>query len=337
MESFDAYAASVKADQTPLLGHVVLYSIFDRRIQHEELKRWFAELSLDPVFLPPLIRPDDAFEKVTGPTGIRVSYPLDPAADSDRHSPRRKAGEATLMVRHVRRDGHEIVRHLVREVRDEAKTTLSYDTRLADCIFRRAPNQVTTAAGAGVLEIKPVHAAIRALPDFERDNVYSLLEEIQDAYAQHCIYLTADKVRALIRAYVEHLNAIKLRPTGGVYFVPLAHEETLDKLRELTLRMGAGSCLWNIPLLDIDQMREMVVSAFTTKVKNDLEKLARDLAAAQDEHAPKATVQALARRFQALKASAAKHSELLSTSQDGTDAALQLVNIQLVSLLASTG
>jgi hypothetical protein len=37
------------------------------------------------------------------------------------------------MIRHVRRDKDQIVRHLVREVRDEAPVKLSYDTRLGAC------------------------------------------------------------------------------------------------------------------------------------------------------------------------------------------------------------
>ncbi len=39
-----------------------------------------------------------------------------------------KGREATLMIRHVSRDNSQIVRHLVREVRDEEATRLTYDT-----------------------------------------------------------------------------------------------------------------------------------------------------------------------------------------------------------------
>jgi hypothetical protein len=81
-------------------------------------------------------------------------------------------------------------------------------------------------------------------------------------------------------------------------------------------------------------MREMIIAAFTTKARDDLSKLAADIAAAQRENASEATVNALYMRFRDLQASAAEHAQLLNTSLDDTTAALQLVNAQLASLLA---
>lgn len=129
-----------------MLGHLVLYSVFDGLVTRDDLERWFTELGLNRALVPPPIRPVDAFEKVTG-RGIRVTYPLDPQLVGRRHRRRRGEApyrEATLMVRHVRRDSDQVVRHLVREVRDEGETRLSYDTCLAQCIFRRdgAPGMV---------------------------------------------------------------------------------------------------------------------------------------------------------------------------------------------------
>jgi hypothetical protein len=84
-------------------------------------------------------------------------------------------------------------------------------------------------------------------------------------------------------------------------------------------------------------MREMVIAAFTTKARDDLSKLAADIAAAQREGASEAALAALHKRFHDLQASAAEHAQLLNTSLDDTTAALQLVNVQLASLLAIAG
>jgi hypothetical protein len=40
-------------EHAPLLGHLVLYSIFDGRVTRDDLARWFTELGLNPAFLPP--------------------------------------------------------------------------------------------------------------------------------------------------------------------------------------------------------------------------------------------------------------------------------------------
>jgi len=333
------YLESMEAEGAPLLGHIVMYSVFEGTVTRDDMTRWFAELGLNPAFVPPPIRPVDAFEKVTGPSGIRVTYPLGTQPPGGRRR-RRQDGqgrEATLMIRPVRRDGGQIVRHLVREVRDEAATALSYDVRLAECTFRR-DGDPAAVPGAGSLQVTPDHAAIRQLPPGEQDTVVAVLAEIRAAYQRGCTYLTADRLRTVIRTYVEALNAIRVRPTGGVYFVHRTHDHALAALRELVRRFGAGSHLARIPLPDQDEQRELIISAFTTKAREDLDRLARDIAAAQrGDQAGEAAVTALHKRFLALQAATAEHAQLLNTSLDDTSAALKLVNAQLASLLAQAG
>jgi hypothetical protein len=335
-DGLDGYLEAIEAEGTPLLGHLVLYSVYEGDVTPAQLDLWFTQLGLDKAFAPGGIRPVDAFEKVTGPAGIRVSYALPADAPRRRRRQDGKGQDATLMIRHVRRDSDVIVRHLVREVRDEASVRLHYDTRLGECVFRRDPDP-KAAPGAGSLQVVPDHAAIRQLPGAERDKVAQVLAEIGDAYRRNCAFLTADRLRAVLRGYIEALNAIRVRPTGGVYFVHRAHDQTLIALRELVSRFGAGSHLSRVPLPDQEEMRQMIIIAFTTRTEEDLDKLARDIAAAQANGASEATITVLHKRFASLQKAAAEHATMLSTSLDDTTAALQLVNVQLASLLARSG
>jgi hypothetical protein len=338
----DAYAESFASGDTPLLGHLVLYSVFDGQVTRDGLARWFTELGLDPKFLPPVLRPVDAFEKVTGPDGVRVAYPLDdPAAYTAAGKPqaRRRRRDrdatvrsATLMVRPVRRDGGQIVRHVVREVRDQENTRLSYDTRIGVCVFHRDNDSETE--GDGILQVEPDRTAIGQLPPPEQDTVRAMLADIEDSYRHRCQYLSADKLRSVIRTYIEHLNAIRVRPTGGVYFIHRQHATTLAALRELVARFGAGSHLARIPLPDQDEMRQMVIGAFTTKAKDDLDKLAADIAAAQRDHKTN-QAEKLYHRFTELHHATTEHATLLSTTLEDTQAALKLVKMQLGGLLAT--
>jgi hypothetical protein len=192
------------------------------------------------------------------------------------------------------------------------------------------PLSYVTASGRG-----PDHAAIRELPSGEQEKVAAVLAEIQAAYRRNCAYLTADRLRTVIRTYVEALNAIRVRPTGGVYFVHRTHDPTLAALRELVRRFGAGSHLARLPLPDQDEQRELIISAFTTKAREDLDKLARDIAAAhRDGETGETPVAALHKRFLSLQAATAEHARLLNTTLDDTGAALKLVNAQLATLLA---
>jgi hypothetical protein len=331
------YLEAMDTEGTPLLGHLVLYSIFDSSVTRDQVEGWFAELGLDAAFLPPPIRDVDAFEKVTGPAGVRVSYPLGQPGARRRRRPGQVLDQvATLMVRHVRRDGRHIVRHLVREVRDERETRLSYDVRLGECVFSRATDS-DGPAGAGTLTVAPDHGAIRELPASEQRQVQALLEQIENAYRRHCTYLGADRLRGVIRSYIEHLNAVRVRPTGGVYFVHRRHAATLAGLRELVRRLGGGSHLVRIPIPDQEEMREMVIAAFVDRTRDDLDRLARDIAETRSAGSGESAIATLHRRFSDLKAATAEHAELLNTSLDDTGAALQLVQAQLASLLVSAG
>ncbi|HEY7201861.1 MAG TPA: DUF6744 family protein [Candidatus Dormibacteraeota bacterium] len=332
------YLEAMETEGAPLLGHLVLYSIFDSSVTRDQLEGWFAELDLDAMFLPPPLRDVDAFERVTGAAGVRVSYPLGDAGGRRR---RRRPGQvldqvATLMVRHVRRDGRHIVRHLVREVRDEHETRLSYDVRLGECVFTRSTDP-DGPAGAGMLTVAPDHGAIRELPPAEQRQVQALLEQIESAYTRHCTFLGADRLRATVRSYIEHLNAVRVRPTGGVYFVHRRHAGVLAGLRELVSRLGGGSHLVRVPIPDQDEMREMVVQAFRERTRDDLDRLARDIVETRSAGAAENAIATLHRRFTDLKAATAEHAQLLNTSLDDTNASLQLVQAQLASLLVAAG
>jgi hypothetical protein len=338
--AFDSYAEALEAGETPLLGHLVLYSIFDGRVTPEKLEKWFDELGLDNGFLPGVLRADAAFEKVTGPAGVRRVYPLDDPTADPRPKSRRKADaigrQATLMVRHVRRDRQEIVRHIVREVRDEQETKLTYDSKLGEAVFRFDAS-AQSAPGAGALRVAPDNGAIAALPEAEQGVVRDLLGEITTAYQHRCTFYSGDRLRAVIREYVEDLGGIKVRPTGGVYFVHRQHADVLAALRTLVSRFGEGSHFVRIPIPDQDEMREMIVTAFTTQARDELNQLATEIAAAHRDGAPDHVVAKLHRRFRDVQKATAEHSELLSTSLDDTTAALDLVKLQLGTLLAGVG
>lgn len=335
--TFDAYAAALESGETPLLGHLVMYSIFDGYVTPDRMENWFRELGLDPAFLPGVLRADAAFEKVTGPAGVRVVYPLDDPTADPKPKSRRKADaiqrQATLMVRHVRRDRREIVRHIVREVRDEQETKLSYDSKLGEAVFR-FDSAAQSSPGDGALHVAPDNSAIAALPEAEQGVVRDMLHEITTAYQHRRTFYSGDKLRAVIREYVEELGGIKVRPTGGVYFVHRQHAATLAALRTLVARFGEGSHFIRIPIPDQDEMREMVIAAFTTQARDELNQLATEIAAAQREGAADHIVQKLYRRFRDVQKATQEHSELLATSLDDTQHALDLVKLQLGALLA---
>ncbi|WP_067819838.1 DUF6744 family protein [Actinomadura kijaniata] len=336
--SLDAYTAAMDDPGAPLLGHVVLYSVFEGRVRHTDLERWFIELGLDAALLPPAIRAIDAFEQVTGARGVNHKYALESGqpATGNSQSARRTSGQAveiTLMWRHVRRDRHSIVRHLVREVRDATHSTLTY-SQVAECEFVR-DTRPGVPRGAGSLRVNPDYSALATLGLREAETVMHLLDEVRTTYQQRCHYYTGDRLRTLVHDYVVHLDAIKVRPTGGVYFVHRAHADILARLRTLVSRLGPKSELSRIPIPDQHEMRSMIETAWANQARDELDRLSHDIVQARRNGASDKAIEALHRRFTALKKSTEQHAQVLSLSLGDTQAALRTVNAQLATLLVS--
>ncbi|MGH3193094.1 MAG: DUF6744 family protein [Streptosporangiaceae bacterium] len=347
----DAFGQYVNAmEAVPRLGYVVWYSVFDGNVMPHTLAAWFTELGLDPALLPRPLRADGAFEVAT--SNATASYPVPgraaasaPAASAPAAPARRGRRDApadktvTLMVRRVRRDAAAIVCHLVREVRDAGASTLRYKTELAEVTFARDQRK-GAAPGAGTLQVTPHPDAI---PPREQEQVTALLDELSAEFSRRSRYLTGDQIRAMLRAYVESLNAIRIRPTGGVYFVHQHNHGTLAALRTLLTRFGAGSNLVCVPLPDQDELREMVIEAWRAKQREDMQKLSADIAAAQAAATARggqiaqATAESLYGRFRALQAETSQHSQLLSTDLADADAAMNLAGAQVMALLAQVG
>src|SRR5260370_26251867 len=144
------------------------------------------------------------------------------------------------MIRHVSRGKDRIVRHLVREVREEEQVRLSYDARLAVITFVRDGGE-NAAAGAGALKIEPDRESIAALPGPEQQQVTEVLDEVRQAFDRGRLFLSADKLRSVVRTYIESLRPIRVRPTGGGDFVSRQPPAQLWGLRGRGARFGAAS------------------------------------------------------------------------------------------------
>lgn len=335
-QGLEGYAQQI-ASGGAILGYVVLYSVCVGEVTPQQAEQWFAELGLDKSLLPPALRPIDAFEKITGPDGVQDSYSVaDPTAVRQRGERRRRAAGqdgqiATLMVRPVRTDDKQLVRHVVREVRDQGQKALKYDNHIAEVIFHRDGS----APGGGRLQVIADNAAIGALPGGEQTRIRDMLTELGDAFRWHCTYLGPDRLRAIVRKYIETMGAVKIRQGGGVYFVRHEHTATLQALTQFVSRVGEGSHFVEIPLPDQAEMRDMVIAAFTTKARDEANKLAIDIATAKRK-GDAAAAGELHRRFARLKKSAGEYRNLLSNSLDEASSALDLVQLQLASLLAQS-
>lgn len=110
-----------------------------------------------------------------------------------------------------RRDRDQIVRHIVREVRDEAATP---------AVLRQpgSPNACSAAAATPPPTVPEPCTWLPTTPPLapshpaSKNTCGAMLADLQAAYQHHCTYLSSDRLRSVLRTYIEDLNAIQGRP-----------------------------------------------------------------------------------------------------------------------------
>ncbi|MCI2421142.1 hypothetical protein MOQ72_27230 [Saccharopolyspora sp. K220] len=342
---FDDHAAFVtyadEISEYSLLGYVVMYSIFDGKNTHQRILDWVRELGLDPEMVPEPTSPAQAFRRVTGPTGVKVTYPKDdPSATG-----RRSAGQqVTLMIREVSNDRHRTVKRIVREEANAETGQLEYESGLGEVIFRKQRTKPGAPGGAGKLHCVPNPDAIASLHPAEQQQVADMFSEITRAYRELIEYIPGDRLRGMIHDAIEKLGAVSVRPTGGVYFVPYRHKETLAALRELVRRFGPhpdpdandtqrGSRLTNIPLPRTGEMREEIIDSFRHKARTELTELTRAIleARASGDTSFETKVK-LHEKLRELQRATAEHESLLAVDLSDTSSAQASAEQQLRAL-----
>lgn len=317
---FDGYLRAL-GEADGVLGALAIYNVTGiDEVTVDDLRNWLSELELNESYLPGPVRPIDAFEKAT--SRAKQSYPLGGVKRRDHN----QTGQTvTLMMRPVVRDETRIVRHLVRELVDHGNEELSYDVEIARCEFRRTVGHGADP-GDGEMNIELVNTD--CLDTGEQPVLEELVAGITDEFENRRHFVSADRIRKLLRDYVED-ELVGVRIHNGVYFVHKAHLAALANLRELAARCGAE--LTRVPLPDTSESREMVEGAFDSKISSDLKSLSRDLAREQSD--PKQyRVRRLHQRYTSIKTSVEEHQRQMDSTRTELADNLALLEQQMTSL-----
>lgn len=310
-----------------LLGRIVLFKITDEAIGRSDLVQWFGELNLDLALLPPEIKPIDAFKKAT--SEAKAKYDIG------------NGQTVEILCRDVVENSEYVKRQITREVKDRKAVQLDY-TRAIDCVFYRARSEktkVTDANGKTSTVSQTVKGTERLRVTVNRPVIApeewpvmdAIAGEIQTRYQRYYAFLDGNRLRAVVRDYLNHLSAIELK--GGVYFIHVSHSDELKRLQTLVSRFGGGCMMHTIPLVDIEEQRKFVTIAFEREAAQALADIARECDRLRTER-KSITPAAFAKikdRYDLVMDTAGKHMVTLQVSQDLTGAA---ADVALTSLLA---
>lgn len=276
------------------------------RVTREWMADQFTKLQLDPKFLPDKLNPINAFKAAS--TNARREYPLEDEGQS-----------ARLMVREVTTDEDRIVRHVIREVCDSQGEMLSYSHIGTLTYWRKRKS--STNVGSNHLDM----TALNAADSLDRTHLKDLFDQINADYLDACVNLQSQAIRAILRNYLGSLNAIAVKPQGGVYFVHTTRQDAIDSLQTLVARIGQGCKFHQLPLLDTVEQREMLTDAFQDEVEHDVEVLLERVAIANKAGGVRPSTYALLNvELQNITARAHEYAQLLGLAQGRAGAALEI-------------
>lgn len=302
-----------------VLGNIAWFEVADGRYDALALEASFVKHGLDERFLPAAINPADAYEKASrGAEGHKYDVVLPGGAK----------GRAEILVREVARTDTQIIRHLIREVRDSGNRKLAYDP-VGEFVFYRP-----TLRGG---KIDPSSANVRStlqphLAPQEQVMLTGLVDQFDKDYDRYRRFHDGQKLRGVLREYLLYLNAVLMK--SSVYFVHTSRSDELRRLQAFTEDFdGLSLTLWQIP--DLLSHREAVIEAFQREAEKDMAGIIASIAklrSTRKRDVTPAQYLKIKAEYDAVVRRAGEYGRTLQISQSRTEGAAELAAEALASL-----
>ena len=295
-----------------LLGRMVLFTISDEPVKLADVVKWFDELHLDERYLPAQNKAQDAFKKAT--SEAKNVYEMS------------KGREGHCMSRDVTHTPDFVRRQITREIKDSRNKVLSYD-RAIDCTFYKPTDAKDQSTSRLHIQINE-----SVLESGELDSIKTVAQEIWTRFYRYFNYLDGQKLRATVRNYLKHLNAIEIK--GGVYFVSIMHDGELSALSDLIDRFGGDCAMNTLPIVDLERERTFITRVFEREASQALNDLTKETKAliAERGSISMSTYDRMRARYDEVLNNATEHMATLRVSQDVTAAAAELAQGELLRL-----
>ena len=276
---------------------------------------------VSPSYTPRAIEDLDAWKRASG--ALKVEYKL----------PGERTGK--LMVRDVSTEPELVTRHIVREIVDAKGHHLDYTT--VGCIeFHRPGAKAGGTSGTASVEI---NQNFILSGDSDLVHVEKFADKIRDRYPFCQTHYSSLAMTTILRQMVLDLKAIRVRESGGVYFIHRSHLDTVKAIKEFVKALPGTSDVCSIPLVDTTEQRTMLSNAFAEEVSSEVEDLLKDIAKLNekygDDPVPARTYDNLADRLAQATIRAEEHKATLDIVSARSETAL-LMAAQSVSAVGLT-
>lgn len=276
------------ANDADVIGSVFSWSISAGEVTFDDVKKWFVELGLDPQHMPAENKPVHAYRTATSDTTVDYLLP-----DGRR---------ATLLFEETDSTGEKVYRKIVRRVRDATKHQLEYDPNLGRADFYFAANAVKFSMNKDRL-----YAG-------EEAHVQELIDTANQRFHFRKDHLNHAKLARIVRDYLKAMNAVALRPSGGIYFIHKSRQRTVESLHMLIERFGEGSTVVLVPLPDTTYSRDKILERLDEDLSSELSSLVDEISEVQSSP-NKRKLAALHDRIVSITDRMSEHNRILGTQE----------------------
>lgn len=233
---------AVEKAERGVLGHLLWFTIYESlSVTMDDLVAAFQAAGVPSDFLPRKVKPCDAFRRATS------------AVEKRRMMGRSGGQYRNLLVAEVRSDGKEIERQLVLQEVDA-------DDRE---VFHDVAARVILERDSGTLRVERL---------VSEPEVEAALARVEENYRQALTRFTARHIRDILHRMLYAVKATEVRPSGGVYFVPVRYESDVQAMRNLLRTLKQE--FFAVPLVDSADSRDMVAEKFRQQVSEILAQFA---------------------------------------------------------------
>lgn len=170
----------------------------------------------------------------------------------------------------------------------------------------------------------------------EDDTLESIKQEIRSYFHLWMNRLTAYTIRELARNNLErNMGAIKVRSSGGVYFVSEEFADQLEALETVINSLDDGTNFHSLPLLDDGKQREMLRAAFEEESVGECDRLIGEMTEIlkSDKKITKDRFVQFKVEYDLMRRKVVDYSDLLDEKLDHTSTSLAIVKKTMTKLM----
>lgn len=282
------------------IGHLLWYSIGDDLYGRNLLELTLVQTGLSQGFMPHEIRLVDAFRRATKDVETNINLG--------------NGVSENYMVRDVYADNHTAVRHIVKEQVDSKGKRLSYYENEAVLTLDKKAETMSCSADSSSYSWELCQEAMRLFEIFKNHH-------------------NGQAVRSMVQSILKTLSPTPVRPSGGVYFVPAAYDEELQKLTSFCSAFPKGEG-FKIQVVNSAESLKMV----ETKVSDHLESLYGQCQhAAADGSLSKSKLTELIEEAKRVIAGYKNYEGIISQKKDEMETRILLIRDSVTILLEKAG